>query len=46
MGLTDGWFDVLSAIRDVIASVRLPSDEVDTLTEVAAAIETALEHRK
>jgi hypothetical protein len=45
VGLTDGWHDVLTCIRDVTLSVPLPSEELATLKDVAVAIETSMDQR-
>lgn len=44
-GLTDGWQDVLAALRALSRHVVLPDDEAVTLAEVAARIEMALRNR-
>lgn len=44
-GLTDGWQDVLAAMRAVPERVRLPDDEAETLARAADRIESALRSR-
>ena len=41
-GLTDGWADVLDALRSVLAAKELPPDEAATLGRVADRIERAI----
>lgn len=44
-GLTDGWQDVLAAMRAVPLRVSLPDDEAETLASAADRIESALRNR-
>jgi hypothetical protein len=38
-GLTDGWADVLDALRALRASRALPQDEADTIERLIGAVE-------
>lgn len=44
-GLTDGWHEVLAAMRQVPQRVALPEDEAATLDRAAKRIEAALRNR-
>ena len=44
-GLTDGWQDVLAAMRAVSQRVTLPGDEAETLASAADQIASALRNR-
>ena len=45
-GLTDGWYDVLDAMRAVPEVAALPPDEAATLAKVSHRIEVALRDRR
>lgn len=45
-GLTDGWYDVLAAMRAVPQVATLAPDEAATLAKVADRIEAALRDRR
>jgi hypothetical protein len=42
-GLTDGWADVLDALRTIRANERLPDDEVAVVERSIAAVERAVD---
>ena len=41
-GLTDGWVDVLDALRSITAAGVLPPDEAAIVAEVASRVERAI----
>ena len=44
-GLTDGWVDVLQALRAVRADITLPEDEATVLEQSIATVERAVYRR-